>query len=83
MNTKERIIEGHYPLHLIVGNKYRVSYGENQGIYTYKGQIEKKESGGDFWLGASLFINDKNGHKFCYFGTTTPYEFTTIVHPID
>lgn len=79
MNLSERIIKGHTELHLIPENKYRVSYGVNQGIYIYKGQYEKSDD--EFWSGASLFINEKTGNKFCYFGTSSPYEFTSIIKP--
>lgn len=82
MNIKNRIIEGHYLLHLIVGDKYYISYGVHQGIYTYQGQIEENENNNDFWLGASVFVNDETNKEFRYFGTTTPYEFTSIVHKI-
>ena len=82
MNFKERIIKGHTELYLIYGNKYRVSYGINQGIYTYNGQFESGDSKNDFWVGASLFVNDKTGKEFCYFGTNSPYEFTSIVKPL-
>jgi hypothetical protein len=80
MNTKNRVIYGHYDLKLIVGNKYRVLYGANQGTYVYEGQYTKDDS--EFWDGASKFVNVENGQVFAYFGISSPYEFTTIVHPI-
>ena len=81
MYLGERVIHGHCDLHLIPGRRYRISYGENQGIYVYEGQYEKGDS--EWNEGASKFVNETNGHLFCYHGTTTPYEFTSIVRLID
>ena len=78
MNTKKRIIKGHYELELVVGKLYRINYGINQGIYKYLGQEDNEE---DFWYKASIFENVKSGQKFCYFGTSSPFEFTGIIHP--
>lgn len=72
MNKEKRTIEGHYNLELVVGNLYEIHYG----IYEYLGQ----ETGG-FWEGASRFRNIETGEIFSYFGTSTPYEFTSIVEP--
>jgi hypothetical protein len=80
MNLSKRIIKGHTELHLIPENKYYISYGVNQGIYIYKGQFEKSDN--EFWDGASLFVNEKTGKEFCYFGTNSPYEFTSIIKSI-
>lgn len=77
MNTKTRIIKGHYDLELIVGNYYKIRYGIHQGVYKYLGQETK-----GFWKDASVFENIVNHNKFCYYGLTSPYEFTGIVHPI-
>lgn len=80
MEKNKRIIHGHYDLILIPGNKYRVSYGVNQGTYVYEGKYTKDDS--EFWDGASKFVNTENGKVFAYYGTNSPYEFTSIVHPI-
>ena len=80
MNLNKRIIHGHTDLVLIPEEKYRVSYGIHQGIYTYKGQYTKEDS--EFWDGASSFINDETKKEFCYYGSTSPYEFSAIVHSI-
>ena len=77
MNTKARIIKGHYDLELIVGNFYKIQYGIHQGIYKYLGQ----ETEG-FWKDASVFENIVNHNKFCYYGLNSPYGFTSIVHSI-
>ena len=76
MNTNKRIIKGHYELELVVGNLYDVNYGINQGVYEYMGQ----ETDG-FWKGASSFRNVETNQYFNYFGTSSPYEFTSIVKP--
>ena len=80
MNLNKRVIHGHTDLVLIPGEKYRVSYGVHQGVYTYKGQYTKDDS--EFWGGASKFVNTENEKVFAYYGTNSPYEFTSIVHPI-
>ena len=77
MNKEKRIIKGHYDLELIVGNHYKIRYGIHQGVYKYLGQETK-----GFWKDASLFENVANNDTFYYYGLTSPYEFTTIVHPI-
>jgi hypothetical protein len=77
MNTKTRIIKGHYDLELIVGNFYKIRYGIHQGVYKYLGQETK-----GFWKDASVFENIVNHNKFCYYGLNSPYEFTSIVHHI-
>ena len=77
MNTKTRIIKGHYDLELIVGNFYKIRYGIHQGVYKYLGQETK-----GFWKDASVFENIVNHNKFCYYGLNSPYEFTSIVHSI-
>ena len=76
MNTNKRIIKGHYELELVVGNLYDIHYGINQGVYEYMGQ----ETDG-FWKGASSFRNVETNQYFNYFGTSSPYEFTSIVKP--
>lgn len=76
MNKETRIIHGHTDLHLIPGQLYDVHYGINQGVYEYMGQ----ETEG-FWKNASMFRNIDNDKCFNYFGTNSPYEFTSIVKP--
>ena len=76
MNKNKRIIKGHYNLELIPGSLYDIHYGVNQGVYEYVGQ----ETEG-FWENASVFRNIENNKYFNYFGTSSPYEFTSIVKP--
>lgn len=78
MNKETRIIKGHEKLELVVGNIYEINYGINQGLYKYKGVIEKND-GHEWWVGASLFENINTGQSFCYYGTNSPYEFTRII----
>lgn len=66
MNLNKRVIHGHTDLVLIPGEKYRVSYGVHQGVYTYKGQYTKDDS--EFWDGASSFINVETKKNFVITG---------------
>ena len=75
-NKKPKVIHGHYDLELVVGNLYEIHYGVHQGIYEYLGQ----ETEG-FWEGAFRFKNIETNNEFCYYGTNSPYEFTSIVEP--
>ena len=82
MITTTEIIEGHYNLELIPGEKYRISFGVNQGIYVYEGILEKSD-GYEHLVGAHSFKNIDNGQTFSYYGYSSPYEFTSIVQPIN
>ena len=82
MNLKTEIIEGHYELKLIPGEKYRINYGIHHGEYIYEGILEESD-GYKHFVGSHYFKNTETGQEFSYYGYTSPYEFTSIVHPLN
>lgn len=83
LDLTPEIIKGHYDLTLTVGNLYDIHYGVHQGVYKYEGKTTKKSLKYKWDSpGQHLFRNCETGKiTFGYYGYTSPYEFTSIVHP--
>lgn len=83
MDDTPEVVHGAYDLNLVVGNKYRVSYGVHQGIYEYVGKVSDKDENHIHSQGSHFFRSCATGKiSFGYFGYTSPYEFATIVRPL-
>ena len=84
IDVKPKTIRGHYNLELVVGNKYEIHYGINQGVYEYIGREINKDEDGELYKGRHLFKNCKTGKlSFGYHGKHSPFEFTRIVKSIN
>lgn len=80
VDTTPETIEGHERLVLEVGQKYEIHYGIHQGIYEYVGRVAKHDHCNRFSKGEHLFRKIETGEiTFGYYGTSSPYEFTSIV----
>lgn len=83
LDTKTEIIHGHYDLVLRVGSLYEVHYGIHQGIFQYVGKVKENDKVHPHSRKQHLFKNINTGEiTFGYYGYNSPYEFTTIVHPV-
>ena len=81
IDVKPKTIRGHYNLELVVGNKYEIHYGINQGVYEYVGREINKDDD-ELHNGAYLFRSCKTGKiSFGHYGDHSPFEFTSIVTP--
>lgn len=82
IDINPKTIRGHYNLELVVGNKYEIHYGINQGVYEYVGREINKDEDGELHKGRHLFRNCATSEiSFGYYGDTSPFEFTSIVKP--
>lgn len=76
-------IKGHYTLTLTVGEEYYIHYGIHQGKYKYIGRVIEchYESLMGIIEGQHMFckVGEEN-NLFLYYGKSSPFEMTGIIH---
>lgn len=84
VNIEPEIIEGYRTLVLEVGKKYNIRYGIHRGEYEYVGKVSENDKNNPYSHGEHLFRYCKTGEiTFGYYGYTSPWEFTSIVQPLN